>query len=63
MSTREVTTMAKVVKKTLKTEVLHLRVTPDEKKAIEAAAAADHRTASGWIMNLIYAALDRLRGR
>jgi hypothetical protein len=42
-----------VVKKALKTEVLHVRVSPRERQAIEAAAARDHRTVSGWIMALI----------
>lgn len=45
------------LRRAFKTEILHLRVSPEQRKAIEAAAAKEHRTVSGWIMALILEAL------
>ena len=39
--------------KTIKTDMLKVRITPDLKAKIQAAADADNRTVSGYIVNLI----------
>ena len=39
--------------KTVKTDMLKVRITPDLKAKIQAAADADNRTVSGYIINLI----------
>ncbi len=39
--------------KTIKTDVLRVRITPDLKAKIQAAAEAENRTVSGYIVNLI----------
>ena len=39
--------------KTIKTDMLKVRITPDLKAKIQAAADADNRTVSGYIINLI----------
>ena len=39
--------------KTVKTDMLKVRITPDLKAEIQAAADADNRTVSGYIINLI----------
>lgn len=41
------------MKKTIKTDMLKVRITPDLKAKIQAAADADNRTVSGYIINLI----------
>lgn len=39
--------------KTIKTDMLRVRITPDLKAKIQAAAEAENRTVSGYIVNLI----------
>lgn len=39
--------------KTIKTDMLKVRITPDLKAKIQAAADADNRTVSGYVINLI----------
>ena len=39
--------------KTIKTDMLKVRITPDLKAKIHAAADADNRTVSGYVINLI----------
>ena len=39
--------------KTTKTDMLKVRITPDLKAKIQAAAEAENRTVSGYIVNLI----------
>lgn len=39
--------------KTIKTDMLKVRITPDLKAKIQAAADAENRTVSGYIVNLI----------
>lgn len=39
--------------KTIKTDMLKARITPDLKAKIQAAAEAENRTVSGYIVNLI----------
>lgn len=39
--------------RTIKTDMLKVRITPDLKAKIQAAADADNRTVSGYIINLI----------
>ena len=41
------------MEKTVKTDMLKVRITPDLKAKIQAAADADNRTVSGYIVNLI----------
>lgn len=41
------------MEKTIKTDMLKVRITPDLKAKIQAAADADNRTVSGYIVNLI----------
>lgn len=41
------------MEKTIKTDMLKVRITPDLKAKIQAAADADNRTVSGYIINLI----------
>lgn len=41
------------MKKTIKTDMLKVRITPDLKAKIQAAADAENRTVSGYIVNLI----------
>ena len=42
-----------VMGKTIKTDMLKVRITPDLKSKIQAAAEAENRTVSGYIVNLI----------
>ena len=42
-----------VMEKTIKTDMLRVRITPDLKAKIHAAAEAENRTVSGYIINLI----------
>ena len=42
-----------VMGKTIKTDMLKVRITPDLKAKIQAAADAENRTVSGYIVNLI----------
>ena len=42
-----------VMGKTIKTDMLKVRITPDLKSKIQAAAEAENRTVSGYIANLI----------
>ena len=42
-----------VMGKTIKTDMLRVRITPDLKAKIQAAADAENRTVSGYIVNLI----------
>lgn len=39
--------------KTIKTDMLKVRITPDLKAKIQAAAEAENRTVSGYVINLI----------
>ena len=39
--------------KTIKTDMLKVRITPDLKAKIQAAADAENRTVSGYVVNLI----------
>ena len=39
--------------KTIKTDMIKVRITPDLKAKIQAAADAENRTVSGYIVNLI----------
>lgn len=39
--------------KTIKTDMLKVRITPDLKAKIQAAADAENRTVSGYVINLI----------
>ena len=41
------------MEKTIKTDMLKVRITPDLKAKIQAAAEAENRTVSGYIVNLI----------
>lgn len=41
------------MEKTIKTDMLKVRITPDLKAKIQAAADADNRTVSGYVINLI----------
>ena len=41
------------MEKTVKTDMLKARITPDLKAKIQAAADAENRTVSGYIVNLI----------
>ena len=41
------------MEKTVKTDMLKVRITPDLKAKIQAAAEAENRTVSGYIVNLI----------
>ena len=41
------------MEKTVKTDMLKVRITPDLKAKIHAAADAENRTVSGYIVNLI----------
>jgi len=41
------------MEKTVKTDMLKVRITPDLKAKIQAAADADNRTVSGYVINLI----------
>ena len=41
------------MEKTIKTDMLKFRTTPDLKAKIQAAAEAENRTVSGYIVNLI----------
>ena len=41
------------MEKTIKTDMLKVRITPDLKAKIQAAADAENRTVSGYIVNLI----------
>lgn len=45
--------------KTIKTDMLKVRITPDLKAKIQAAADADNRTVSGYIINLIMRDIDK----
>ena len=45
--------------KTIKTDMLKVRITPDLKAKIRAAADADNRTVSGYIINLIMRDIDK----
>lgn len=41
------------MEKTIKTDMLKVRITPDLKAKIQAAAEVENRTVSGYIVNLI----------
>ena len=41
------------MEKTVKTDMLKVRITPDLKAKIQAAADAENRTVSGYVINLI----------
>ena len=45
--------------KTIKTDMLKVRITPDLKAKIQAAADADNRTVSGYVINLIMRDIDK----
>ena len=45
--------------KTVKTDMLKVRITPDLKAKIQAAADAENRTVSGYIVNLIMREIAR----
>ena len=45
--------------KTIKTDMLKVRITPDLKAKIQAAADAENRTVSGYIINLIMRDIDK----
>ncbi|MGN0985138.1 MAG: DUF1778 domain-containing protein [Candidatus Enterenecus sp.] len=45
-----------------KTELLQVRVSPDLKAKIKAAADADNRSVSGYVENLIKQAIDKREG-
>ena len=45
--------------KTIKTDMLKVRITPDLKAKIQAAAEAENRTVSGYIVNLIMRDIDK----
>ena len=47
------------MEKTVKTDMLKVRITPDLKAKIQAAADADNRTVSGYIVNLIMREIDK----
>lgn len=47
------------MEKTVKTDMLKVRITPDLKAKIQAAADADNRTVSGYIVNLIMRDIDK----
>lgn len=47
------------MEKTVKTDMLKVRVTPDLKAKIQAAADAENRTVSGYIVNLIKRDIDK----
>ena len=48
-----------VMGKTIKTDMLKVRITPELKAKIQAAADADNRTVSGYIINLIMRDIDK----
>ena len=48
-----------VMGKTVKTDMLKVRITPELKAKIQAAADADNRTVSGYIINLIMRDIDK----
>ena len=41
------------MEKTIKTDMLKVRITPDLKAKIQAAAESENRTVSGYVINLI----------
>ena len=45
--------------KTIKTDMLKVRISPELKAKIQAAADADNRTVSGYIINLIMRDIDK----
>ena len=45
--------------KTIKTDMLKVRITPELKAKIQAAADTDNRTVSGYIINLIMRDIDK----
>ena len=45
--------------KMIKTDMLKVRITPDLKAKIHAAADADNRTVSGYVINLIMRDIDK----
>lgn len=45
--------------KTIKTDMLKVRITPELKAKIQDAADADNRTVSGYIINLIMRDIDK----
>ena len=47
------------MEKTIKTDMLKVRITPELKAKIQAAADADNRTVSGYIINLIMRDIDK----
>lgn len=47
------------MEKTIKTDMLKVRITPDLKAKIQAAADADNRTVSGYVINLIMRDIDK----
>ena len=47
------------MEKTIKTDMLKVRITPELKTKIQAAADADNRTVSGYIINLIMRDIDK----
>lgn len=47
------------MEKTVKTDMLKVRITPELKAKIQAAADADNRTVSGYIINLIMRDIDK----
>ena len=47
------------MEKTVKTDMLKVRITPDLKAKIQAAADADNRTVSGYIINMIMRDIDK----
>lgn len=48
-----------VMGKTIKTDMLRVRITPDLKAKIQAAADAENRTVSGYIVNLIMRDIEK----
>ena len=47
------------MEKTNKTDMLKVRITPDLKAQIQAAADADNRTVSGYVINLIMRDIEK----
>ena len=47
------------MEKTIKTDMLKVSITPELKAKIHAAADADNRTVSGYIVNLIMRDIDK----
>ena len=45
--------------KTIKTDMLKVRITPELKAKIQAAADAENRTVSGYVINLIMRDIDK----